>query len=608
MRKATAAALGAAVLFCALLALLAARSLPYFLSPYAQQNSLQHLTQAVAQGDGPAQAVSLPHSFTGLAARTKVTVTLTVTMQPGDYLYVKSVYAPLRVYADGVLIYEYGQAGAYPSYLTDPATGVALVALPGTGACRLQLEYLSPAARSTLTVHPLLLGGQAAVLQYLWETLGFTFAFSILLGMSGLFLLLIGAFILTFERSGVAFLWLGLFALSVGCWFFGECNLTQFLVHNPTLLYLMAFIGMFSLPVPLLCFGAVVVNFHNKRPLYAAALAQAAAVCGAMALQAAGILPFSRSMYLFHLLVPLALCAFVGALVRERRRWRNARARQFLLPVSMLALFSVLEALNYRMRFVSTLTSLFQIGVALFVLMTGAIGGSFIRDALRLRAENQRLEYERSRIAYQEEEQEKRQQLLLENQQAIRAQRHDLHHHLAVLCSYAEQGDGARLTAYLDRLSEAIPAEQGQMYCENPAVSAVVAHYSALAQNAETELFFRLDVPAQTGQIPDSVLCGIFGNLLENAVEACARMQKGRRFLRLCSRLEYGTLTITMDNSFDGKAERRGGEFLSSKRHAAAGTGLASIRAAAEKYGGGARFVPDGTVFRCSVYLQTGES
>ena len=46
----------------------------------------------------------------------------------------------------------------------------------------------------------------------------------------------------------------------------------------------------------------------------------------------------------------------------------------------------------------------------------------------------------------------------------------------------------------------------------------------------------------------------------KNGVEACGRMTGGKKFIRLNSSLEYGVLTITMDNSFDGQARHGGRE------------------------------------------------
>ena len=159
-----------------------------------------------------------------------------------------------------------------------------------------------------------------------------------------------------------------------------------------------------------------------------------------------------------------------------------------------------------------------------------------------------------------------------------------------------------QLNKYIDNLLDTIPAAP-QMYCENQAVNAIISHYAALCQEQGIDADIRLSVPTQTEQITDAELCVIFGNLLENALEACDRMGEGRKFLHLGSRVHMGLLTIVMDNSFDGQVMQENGKFRSSKRDDF-GVGLTSIQAVARKRGGDARFDPDGPVFRSSVYVK----
>lgn len=119
-------------------------------------------------------------------------------------------------------------------------------------------------------------------------------------------------------------------------------------------------------------------------------------------------------------------------------------------------------------------------------------------------------------------------------------------------------------------LLNAIPAAP-QAFCENQAANAIISHYAALCQEQGAEMNIRLVVPARTEQVSDAELCVIFGNLLENALEACGHMTEGRKFLRLSSDVHLGTLTIT---------------------------------AVSCKHGGNARFGPDGRVFLSSVYVR----
>lgn len=180
--------------------------------------------------------------------------------------------------------------------------------------------------------------------------------------------------------------------------------------------------------------------------------------------------------------------------------------------------------------------------------------------------------------------------------------RHDLRHHLTAIRAMAGD-ENPKLAAYISQLLRDIPTAVRD-YCENPTVNAVVSHYAARCRQEGIAFTARLTVPAQNPAMDDRALCVVFANLLENGVEACGRMAGGEKFIRLNSSLEYGVLTITMDNSFDGQARQEGGKFLSSKRAGAPGVGLSSIRAVAKTHQGDARFEAQGTTFLSSVYVK----
>lgn len=107
----------------------------------------------------------------------------------------------------------------------------------------------------------------------------------------------------------------------------------------------------------------------------------------------------------------------------------------------------------------------------------------------------------------------------------------------------------------------------------------------------------------QGAGIAGTDLCIVFGNCLENAIEACERMSSGKKFIRIKSEFRGAMLIILVDNSFEGAVRRDGETFLSSKR-SGSGIGVTSVQAVAKKYNGMAKFEPDKTVFHVSVMLQ----
>ena len=98
-------------------------------------------------------------------------------------------------------------------------------------------------------------------------------------------------------------------------------------------------------------------------------------------------------------------------------------------------------------------------------------------------------------------------------------------------------------------------------------------------------------------------ICGILGNILENAVIACEDMPIASRFIDLSIKFEpEAALYIVATNSFNGEVKLRDGRYLSTHRHGS-GIGLTSIISTAESYGGMARFTHDKNQFMSDVMI-----
>lgn len=558
------------------------------------------LTLSEWKTDG--QTISLPETFSHVAPRTPFTMTAQVEPESGGYLYLKTVYSPLKVYADDALIFQYGQPGSYPAFLLDPPTKTALVPLPDSGkTTTLTFEYLSPSQRTSVSFHPVLCGTSGAILKRLFSEMGFSLFFSIVLIALGTILLLIAFVVMHFEENGIAFFWLGLFSLCVGMWGLGECNLTGIFLDNPALLYLMAFIGLFSLPVPFIKFGLILLNLHHDRPLRLTCLVLEFSTAFSLTLQLLGIVSLSKAMYLFHLLIPLAFAIFGACILWEIIRFPNPMAKNFLLPISVVAVSSLLEVGNYYLFRLNVQKSFFfQLGILIFVVMISVLCGYFIRDTFILKAEHRQLAREISLMEKQAVIQKERYQSLLETAARTRQQRHDLKHHIAAIRVFLNQRDGEQLSAYLDRLSEEISPEPYQTLCQNEAVNAVALYYQSMAHKAGiSSCSILLQIPEDGKTVSDPELCVIVGNLLENAVHACRGIEKP--FIRMRSRYADGILTITMDNScVPAAVVPDASAFPTGSHH---GIGLNSIQAVAAKYGGGCRFSAENGVFYSSVYL-----
>lgn len=283
-----------------------------------------------------------------------------------------------------------------------------------------------------------------------------------------------------------------------------------------------------------------------------------------------------------------------------------------IMEIQSMSVWRYMTAIPFSFAFTSIITTMEAFGhtisPVILAIRFSIIGGSLMVCALLGKVIKL---MEASVIAQEKSKQAERllamqgtqYEALTQNIEQTRAAKHDLRHQLAVIRSYSEVGDTGKLIDYLNTLIAEIPDQLSMVCCENTAVNAIVSHYAALAEKSGIKLSVRLSVPEHMERISDTSLCVIFGNLLENAIEACDRMTEGNRFIRLYSRLQYKILTITVDNSCNGTIHQQDGRLLSKKR-ADFGTGTGSITAVAEKHGGGASFEMDGSVFKASVYVR----
>ena len=184
--------------------------------------------------------------------------------------------------------------------------------------------------------------------------------------------------------------------------------------------------------------------------------------------------------------------------------------------------------------------------------------------------------------------------MLKKEMEQTKAMRHDLRHHLLLMEEYISNNQYDKLGKYMKEYRSASVVGELQEYSPIDVINTLTHHYHGLAQQSGIRLDVRCDLKAAKDpcytEMSDADLCCLYANLMENAVEACRRMQEGDKFIRVAVfRTASNTLYIRVWNSAE-EVQARGGRFLSSKVGAPSGYGLLSVEAICKKYGGKAEF------------------
>lgn len=168
-------------------------------------------------------------------------------------------------------------------------------------------------------------------------------------------------------------------------------------------------------------------------------------------------------------------------------------------------------------------------------------------------------------------------------------------------------GKLSELQKYLEEFQgETIQYDERICYCRNMAVDAIFHYYAAQMKKGDIAFEYEISVPSDTG-ISDLDLCKLFGNLLENAVEAAEKISAAeKRFVRVTCRIRQKKILIEVINSCE--RDRENSTFpLKSTKHREMGMGTGSVAEIAEKYGGYADFQSNQGVFTTNVFLAMSE-
>ena len=167
--------------------------------------------------------------------------------------------------------------------------------------------------------------------------------------------------------------------------------------------------------------------------------------------------------------------------------------------------------------------------------------------------------------------------------QTMRAWRHDYHNHIQSIKAMLAMQKFAELDKYLDTLESDLDSIDIAIRTGNVGLDAILSSKVSIARKNNIQVDCTAKVPLAL-KITDVHLCAIVGNLLDNAIEACEKLEVNR-FIPIYIGLFKQQLYISVSNSTCEKRRRRLSELVTSKlgEH---GFGLRRIDRIASQYDG----------------------
>lgn len=172
---------------------------------------------------------------------------------------------------------------------------------------------------------------------------------------------------------------------------------------------------------------------------------------------------------------------------------------------------------------------------------------------------------------------------LLIKQKALRGFKHDVSNQLVALKGYFANGDAAGGMRHVDSLLQRVSDIEAVIDTGNIALDAVLSTKQTIAEHKGIVFEHHIRI-AENLTVDPVDLCVIFGNALDNAIEACDRLETADKRIVLDLRQEDSTLFCQLANTAPPSGDHSlATSKLDKDNH---GFGFANLTASLEKYGG----------------------
>ena len=181
---------------------------------------------------------------------------------------------------------------------------------------------------------------------------------------------------------------------------------------------------------------------------------------------------------------------------------------------------------------------------------------------------------------------------------------HDLHNHLLAINTLIERGDTVSAKKYIQEVSEEIDLNILPVKTDSPVLDALFYKKKNQAQQHGIELSLDINCSFQNTGITDYDLCSIFGNLLDNAIEALIASKVSEKTISLTINQKMNLFYISCSNSYDTKLMSCENSYRTTKQipqqH---GLGLSRLRQLSKKYHGEMKITTEQQVFKVELLL-----
>jgi hypothetical protein len=181
--------------------------------------------------------------------------------------------------------------------------------------------------------------------------------------------------------------------------------------------------------------------------------------------------------------------------------------------------------------------------------------------------------------------------------------RHDMNNHLAAVAMLLQEKKTEDAKEYLCHVMEGLEATKPPVRTGIGVLDGVLMAKETAAKEKGIRINMEFEGGMQGCLVPDHELCSLFGNLLDNCVEACERLPQEKRWAKLKVNRQMEMVCVFCENPYD-EIKKEGGKLVTQKADPKShGLGIRQMERIVKKHGGTMEIETENNVFSVSILL-----
>ncbi|GAA0070296.1 sensor histidine kinase [Clostridium sardiniense] len=167
--------------------------------------------------------------------------------------------------------------------------------------------------------------------------------------------------------------------------------------------------------------------------------------------------------------------------------------------------------------------------------------------------------------------------------------KHDMNNHNNIISALIKKNEYKKLEDYIRNIDKVFNKINNDiLLCDNKIIDAICVSKKAICKKKNINIYFDIEIRNDIS-VDDLDLCIIYGNLLDNAIEACERIKDDsiKKTIKIESRILNDFFMIKVENSNSENVVIKNNKFITLKHDKKFhGIGLDNVRRSIKKYNG----------------------